>query len=133
MRIVKYCTRSIANGILATPVDGVVCQECQAGILAETLKCSKRKLSSHIRCSELPTWLITIYVSSVRQYVCEPCQHMTNFHQKLRKFKTLVEAARNRIEKLLLIMKKVFMAQLKTETTLYTPMQAVARMMMKPE
>ena len=93
----------MANGILATPVDGDVCQECQAGMSAETLKCSKCKLFSHIRCSGLPTWLIALYASSTRQYICKTCcQPMANFQQKLEEIETLVEAERNQIENIVL-------------------------------
>ena len=93
----------MANGNLATPEDGDVCQECQAGMSAESLKCSKCKLSSHIRCSGLPTWLVALYASSTRQYLCKTCcLQVANVQQKLEEIEILVEAERNQIENIAL-------------------------------
>ena len=52
---------------------GSCCSKCLAKLESEALKCARRSSQLHLRCSDLPVYLLLRYKTSQAQYVCRAC------------------------------------------------------------
>ena len=49
------------------------CSKCMTELEAEALKCSRCSVLMHLRCSDLPLYMLLRYKTSQSQYVCRAC------------------------------------------------------------
>ena len=59
---------SVTTSPSATP-----CNKCKIPLEAEALKCSRCSVWMHLRCSDLPTYMLLRYKTSQAQYICRGC------------------------------------------------------------
>ena len=65
-------SRSKMPAIAASPAESN-CAKCLARLESEALKCSRCSILSHLRCSDLPEYMLLRFKTSQAAFVCRAC------------------------------------------------------------
>ena len=83
--------------IISSPAE-TACSKCQVILEKECLKCSRCSVCMHLRCSDLPDYMLLRYKTSQAGYVCRACVLVEGNEESLKEHQKIIEDIKRKEE-----------------------------------